>query len=139
MKVAFDTNVLLDVLCDREPFAEPASRILTLIEQGILSGCVCATSTTTIFYLTRKANGIAAARKQIKLLLSLLEVIPVNRQVLEAAAVSGLFDFEDAVIAEAARLSNVDVIVTRNEKDFKKSRVQVHSPTSFLAALETLE
>jgi predicted nucleic acid-binding protein len=139
MKVAFDTNVLLDVLCDREPFAESASRILTLIEQGILSGCVCATSITTIFYLTRKANGMAAARKQIKLLLSLLEVMPVNRQVLEAAAVSVLSDFEDAVIAEAARLSNADVIVTRNEKDFKKSRVQVHSPTSLLAALDSLD
>jgi predicted nucleic acid-binding protein len=139
MKVAFDTNVLLDVLCDREPFAESAARILTLVEQGILTGCVCATSITTIFYLTRKANGIAAARKQIKLLLSLLEVMPVNRQVLEAAVVSAITDFEDAVIAEAARLSNADVIVTRNEKDFKKSSVQVHSPVSFIAALEALE
>jgi predicted nucleic acid-binding protein len=139
MKVAFDTNVLLDVLCDREPFAEPASRILTLIEQGILSGCVCATSITTIFYLTRKANGMAAARKQIKLLLSLLEVMPVNRQVLEAATTSVMSDFEDAVIAEAAFQSSADVLVTRNEKDFRKSRVQVHSPTSFLNALETLE
>lgn len=139
MKVAFDTNVLLDVLCDREPFAEPASRILSLVEQGILSGCICATSVTTIFYLTRKANGVAAARKQIKLLLSLLEVMPVNRQVLEAATASPISDFEDAVIAEAAFQSGADVLVTRNEKDFKKSRVQVHSPTSFLAALESLE
>jgi predicted nucleic acid-binding protein len=139
MKVAFDTNVLLDVLCDREPFAEPASRILTLVEQGILSGCVCATSITTIFYLTRKANGIAAARKQIKLLLSLLEVMPVNRQVLETATASGITDFEDAVIAEAAYQSGADMLVTRNAKDFKKSRVSVYSPQALLTAIETLE
>ncbi|MDZ4656022.1 MAG: PIN domain-containing protein [Bythopirellula sp.] len=139
MKIAFDTNVLLDVLCDRDPFAEPASRILALVEAGILQGCVCATSVTTIFYLARKTSGLANARRQVQLLLSLLEVLPVNRQVLEAATNSQFTDFEDAVVAEAAHQGKADVIVTRNEKDFKKSRVQVHSPQALLTAIETLE
>jgi predicted nucleic acid-binding protein len=139
MKVAFDTNVLLDVLCDREPFAEPASRILALVETGVLQGSVCATSVTTIFNLARKASGLATARRQVKLLLSLLEVLPVNRQVLEAATNSQFADFEDAVVAEAAHQANADVIVSRNEKDFKKSPVTVYSPQALLAAIESLK
>ena len=139
MKIAFDTNVLLDILCDRAPFAEPASRILAMVETGALAGCVCATSITTIFYLARKTIGVAAARKQVRLLLTLLEVLPVNRRVLETALTSPLSDFEDAVITEAAYQSTVDAIVTRNEKDFKKSRVPVYSPQALLAALGSIE
>lgn len=136
MKVAFDTNVLLDFLTDRKPFAEPAARLLSLVEANSLDGALCATSVTTVFYLARKATGLAAARKQTKLLLALLEVLAVNRSVLESAITSNFRDFEDAVVAEAAYQAGVDAIVTRNEKDFKHSRAPVYSPQTLIAALE---
>ncbi|HEY5973478.1 MAG TPA: PIN domain-containing protein [Geobacteraceae bacterium] len=52
---------------------------------------------------------------------------PVNRHVLESALVADFSDFEDAVIHEAACHLGVEAIVTRNQKDYRKSRIPVYS------------
>lgn len=135
MKVLFDTDVLLDVLLDREPFAESSAQLLSLVELAEITGCVAATSVTTIFYLTRKSLGAAKTRRAIDDLLGLLEVAPVNRLVLTRAVASKFADFEDAVIAHAAHESQADVIATRNVKDFKHSPIPAQSPADILAAI----
>ena len=131
----FDTNVILDVLLERLPFAEPAALLLAQAEHGQIQGFACATSVTTIFYLARKSLGRVDARRQIADLLSILDVAPVNRAVLERAARSEIDDFEDAVIAESARQVNAQVILTRNERDFARSPIPAHSPISLPALL----
>lgn len=135
MRVLFDTNVLIDFLLDRAPFAASAADLLSRADRGQIQGLACADSFTTIFYLMQKAIGREAARRHISSLLSVLDVTPVNRATLEHAAESGLRDFEDAVVAESGRQADVDCIVTRNERDFAGSRVTVHSPRSLLALL----
>ncbi len=55
MKVLFDTNVVLDHLLAREPFVDPAERLLSLVDSGALEGVVCSTTLTTIHYLAAKA------------------------------------------------------------------------------------
>lgn len=137
MKVMFDTNVILDVLLDRVPFAEPAAILLARAERGEFQGFVCATTVTTIFYLARKAVGREHARRQVADLLSILDVAPVNRAVLDRAAQSEIGDFEDAVIVESARQVQIQVILTRNERDFAKSPISAHSPSSLSAFLDT--
>ena len=82
----FDTNVILDVLLERLPFAEPAAHLLAQAERDQIQGFACATSVTTIFYLARKSLGRADARRQIADLLSILDVAPVSRAVLERVA-----------------------------------------------------
>ena len=131
----FDTNVILDVLLERLPFAEPAAHLLAQAERDQIQGFACATSVTTIFYLARKSLGRADARRQVADLLSILDVAPVNRAVLERAARSGIDDFEDAVIVESARQVDARAILTRNERDFARSPVPVHSPISLPALL----
>ena len=135
VRVLFDTNVLIDFLLDRAPFAESAADLLSRADRGQIQGLACADSFTTIFYLVQKAIGRDAARRHISSLLSVLDVAPVNRATLEHAAESGMRDFEDAVVVESARQANVDCIVTRNERDFAGSRVTVHSPGALLALL----
>ena len=131
----FDTNVILDVLLERLPFAGPAAHLLAQAERGQIQGFACATSITTIFYLARKSLGRDDARRQVADVLSILDVAPVNRAVLERAVRSGIDDFEDAVIAESARQVNAQVILTRNERDFTRSPIPVHSPMSLPALL----
>lgn len=131
----FDTNVILDVFLERLPFAEPAAHLLVQAERGQIQGFACATSVTTIFYLARKSLGRAGAHRQVADLLSILDVAPVNRPVLERAARSGIDDFEDAVIVESARQVDARVILTRNERDFARSPIPVHSPIALTALL----
>lgn len=138
MKVLFDTNVLIDFLLDRAPFADAATDLLSQVDRGQIEGLVCATSMTTIFYLVQKALGKSEARRHIATLLSILDVSPVNRTTLERAAGSAVTDYEDAVVIEAARQANATCIVTRDERDFAKSPIPVHSPGSLIGLIAQL-
>ena len=80
MKVLFDTNVILDVLQNRQPHAQAATQLVARIERKEITGYVCATTITTIFYLASKAIGAGTAKEQIKLLLELFEVTQVDRK-----------------------------------------------------------
>ena len=135
MKVLFDTDVLLDVLLDREPFAQASAQLLSLVELAEIDGCVASTSVTTIWYLTRKSLGAAKTRRAVEDLLGLVEVAPVNRIVLTQAVVSKFADFEDAVIAHAAHEARAHVMATRNVRDFKHSPVPAQTPDDILAAI----
>ena len=64
MRVLFDTNVVLDLLLARQPHVETAAALVARVERGELTGCLCATTVTTIFYLASKAVGAEAARAQ---------------------------------------------------------------------------
>lgn len=132
MRILFDTNVILDVLLDREPFSTTAAQLFSKVEAGELSGYICATTVTTLHYLTRKTVGTERAQKEIKKLLNLFEVAPVNRSVLEGALKARFADFEDAVIHEAAVQVEVQGIVTRNIADFKGANILLYSPEELL-------
>jgi predicted nucleic acid-binding protein len=127
VKILFDTNVVLDVLMDRMPYADAAAELFSQVEEGTIIGYLGATTITTVFYLAAKTVGAARAQAEIRKLLTLFEVAPVNRPVLEAALGVDFKDFEDAVIHEAACHVGADAIVTRNQKDFKKSRIAVYT------------
>ncbi len=139
MKTLFDTNVILDVLLDRSPFADDAAYLLSKVEQSEITGFVCATTITTIHYLATKALGSKSASLHINSLLSLFVIAPVNRLVLENAASSKFKDFEDAVLHEAALHAGAKYIVTRNSIDFKKAKLPVFEPREFINALEALK
>jgi len=138
MKVLFDTNVVLDVLLDREPFAPVALRLFSKVEGGEIGGWICATTVTTIHYLASKEIGAVGARGAVDTLLSLFDVAPVNRVVLESALASGFDDFEDGVIHEAARHVAADAIVTRDARGFERATLRVYSPTEFEKSMSML-
>ncbi len=132
----FDANVVLDVLLRRRPFDEPAGQLLSRAERGDVQGYICANVVTTIFYLARKAVGLDEARRQVRTILSILDVAPVTGAVLREAAESNMSDFEDAVVAASARRMQASAIVTRNERDFAKASISAYSPASLLVLLD---
>lgn len=139
MKTFFDTNVILDVLLDREPFSNEASFLLSKVEQSEITGFICATTVTTIYYIVSKALGHREASHHIQSLLSLFVIAPVNRLVLENATSSKFKDFEDAVLHAAACHAGAKYIVTRNIGDFKHSMLPVFEPKEFLNVIELLK
>lgn len=139
MKTLFDTNVILDVLLDREPFSTEASLLLSKVENSEIIGFICATSVTTIYYLISKALERKAASQHIHSLLSLFVIAPVNRVVLENAVDSEFADFEDAVLHEAACHAGAKYLVTRNIKDFKNAKIPVFEPKEFIIIIESLK
>ncbi|SHE74684.1 Predicted nucleic acid-binding protein, contains PIN domain [Lampropedia hyalina DSM 16112] len=132
MSILFDTNIVLDVLLDREPFALHSAQTLALVEQGQIRGYLCATTITTLFYLCKRAQTAQHAKQSIDTLLKLFDIAPVNRTVLSHAIETGFADFEDAVLHEAARLTGCHGIITRNVRDFACASLPIYTPEEFL-------
>ncbi|MFT4241345.1 MAG: PIN domain-containing protein [Acidovorax sp.] len=127
-----DTNVVLDVLLDREPHVHASAQVLAQVERGEVRGFLCATTVTTLFYLAARALDARSARGQIETLLRLFDVAPVTRMVLADALGTGFSDYEDAVLHEAARHAGVQGIVTRNVRDFSGAVLPVFTPDEWL-------
>lgn len=123
-----DTNVVLDLLLDREPWSAEAAKLFTEIERGAIDGYLAATTITTIHYLASKTVGATEAQREIRQLLALCSVAPIDRVVLEAALELGFTDYEDAVLHEAARSVGAEIIVTRNARDFSKADLRILTP-----------
>lgn len=133
MRVVVDTNIVLDVLLEREPFVNAAVDIFSLAEQSKVVAFLCATTITTVDYLLTRSLPVSAARDALRKLISIFEIAAVNRPVIERALGSKISDFEDAVLAEAGLMAGADSIVTRNTKDFAGSALKVFEPSEFLA------
>lgn len=136
MKILFDTNVVLDVLLKREPFAADAVNLFAAVENKRIQGYLCATTITTIEYLCTKGIGKNSARQAIKALLELFVIAEVNQKILCAAIDSGFADFEDAVLYQAGVYSGVDGVVTRNSKDFRLAEIPIYTPTELYESIQ---
>jgi predicted nucleic acid-binding protein len=136
VRIALDTNVVLDVLLAREPFAAESAAVLARVETGKAVGILAATTITTIHYLVAKNFGRSASLQAIHRLLGLCEIAPVNRAVLTSAAGSKIPDFEDAVLHDAASSLQAAAIVSRNPKDFKEAVLPVLSPAEAILRID---
>ena len=133
MKILLDTNVVLDLLLAREPFVAQAREIFVLIENGEIEGYLCANSVTTLHYLIGREKNKEEADEIISELLSLFEVIVVDKKVLLDATTNNGIDYEDSVIYTSAFHSNIEIIITRDKRGFKNAKISTLSPQEFLA------
>ena len=128
MKIVFDTNIVLDVLLIREPYAQMSMNLFDAVVSKEIEGYLCATTITTIDYLVAKIQDKQKSRELIRRLLDVFSVAEVNEAVLKKAVDSDFSDFEDAVLYQAGCYVGVDGFVTRNAKDFKTADLPIYSP-----------
>ncbi len=131
--VLIDTDVILDFFFNREPFSENAAQILSLCESKEIQGNVTPVIISNVYYLLRQGSKHEKVIEKLKLLISILDVLDINKPVILKALNSDFKDFEDALQNFAAEQNeNFDVIITRNIKNYKKSKLSVMSPIDFL-------
>jgi predicted nucleic acid-binding protein len=133
--VLVDTNVILDVLLDRQPHAEGSAAVWAAIEEGSLRGLLAGHAVTTVYYLVQKELGAAKARRIVSALLRVFGVAAVDGRVIQAALEILSADFEDSVTAATAGLTHCDYIVTRDPKGFRASPVPYLTPEAAAALL----
>ena len=127
-RILFDTNVVLDVLLDRQPHVEASAAAWAAVETGISEGMLAAHAVTTIHYLVRKEMGNIKARRIVTAILRVFGVAAVDGAVVQEALQLPFSDFEDAVTAAAARLAGCECIVTRDPRGFRGSPVRSLTP-----------
>lgn len=135
-RVFFDTNVLLDVLTDREPFVEAAAALWALAENRHLDGAMSAVSVPTIYYLIRRAAGHRKAVTAIRGMRAVFDIVPLDQTLIDQAIACEFPDFEDAVQSCAALRIDAQCIVTRDPKGFRKSEVRICTPEELLALID---
>jgi predicted nucleic acid-binding protein len=133
MKVLFDTNVVLDLMLEREPWRAEAEAIAEVDADGRLQSHVCASAITDISYIKRKLVGAERACVIVRTCLDRLQVVNVTHELLDGAERCGDNDFVDDLQIECATDARLDAIVTRNPKDFASSPVLILTPAELLA------
>lgn len=132
MRVLLDTDVNLDFILQRQPFYVEAKEIFVRLGKGDFEGFVCGITPLNISYIARKEFGNDKTRLEISKLLQLVNICEINAKILRSALTSTITDFEDAVQNESAIAENLDVIITRNTKDFANSTLKIYTPSEFL-------
>ena len=133
MKILVDTNVIIDALTSREPFREDAEQIFMLAANRIEDMYITAGSATDIYYLVRKhLHSTEQAKSVMSKLYELFHILDVTASDCKEALFTEMSDYEDAVISCCASHNHIDYIVTRNIKDYEKSKVQAILPVQLI-------
>lgn len=135
MRVLLDTDVVLDHLLEREPFAKAASQLFELNGQGTFDAYISGITPINVFYIGRKMIERDKLRQILNDLLLAMRVCPITHDVLNQAFALPFTDYEDAVQHASATAIQLDAIVTRNLDDYRNATLPVFSPTDFLNQL----
>ena len=134
-QILFDSDVLLDILAQRQPFVVASAQALNTVVKKQVQGFVSGHAVTNIFYILRRQIGSEAARKLIENLLQHIQIASVTDEVIHQALKSPIKDFEDAVTSAAVMSAGLEIIVTRNKADFVQSSIPAMLPEELLKML----
>jgi predicted nucleic acid-binding protein len=136
--VFLDTNIVIDVLANREPFSNSASKLLDYGDKGKINIYLSPISYSNIYYILRKKCSHREMISLLKDLKAILKTIDVTGQIIQEALESTLKDFEDAIQLNTA-LSNkkIQAIVTRDPKGFKNGDIAFLTPKEAIAIIES--
>jgi predicted nucleic acid-binding protein len=136
INILIDSDVILDSLLNRQPFSNDSSKVLTLCESKNYQGYVTGLIIANIYYLLKKEHNSQRILDAIKQLLTFLDVLVIDKNVILQSIDSDFGDFEDALQNYSAEnYASISMIITRNVKDYKKSRLSVVTPEMFLKTL----
>lgn len=135
MKLLIDANILLDVLQKREPHFHNSSLIWKLCETDSVEGYVSSLTLANLIYVMRKEldpNKIENVLQQLKLIFQFTDLSVTD---ITKAANLKWDDFEDAIQSAIAERIHADYIITRNVRDFNKSRITAFTPEEYLSRI----
>lgn len=132
-KLFVDADVVINFLTDRKPFSNPASELFELNEKGKLKLYLSATSINNIYYITRKYIGHKETLKVIEDLTETTEIAGTTKKEIVQALKNDFKDFEDSIqYSTALSIKDIGTIITRNIKDYKRSKIAVLTPEHYL-------
>lgn len=137
MKLMIDTNIILDIMLKREPFFNASYSALTGAIGRDIECMISTSAVTDLFYLLRKAfKSSEKARQTIGTLTQTFSLAAVTPPEVNAALISDIADFEDAVVDAVALHNKASYIITRNTRDYASSSVPAIAPEELLPILE---
>ncbi|HYX07528.1 MAG TPA: PIN domain-containing protein [Bacteroidales bacterium] len=135
-QIFIDTNVIIDFLADRTPYSDYAAILFQLAKDNKIKVHVSAISFNNTYYILRKVTSHKKALSLLSEIEGYVGVQETNRTIIQKAIKSNFQDFEDAIqYFSALQIGNINIITTRDLKDFKKSELPVLSPDTTIKIL----
>lgn len=132
MKVMIDTNIILDVLCNRKDFVDDSLKVFKLCEVKKVSGYISALSIPNIVYIMRKELDSKMIKEILEKLSLIFEIVDLKEDDLKRASTLNFKDYEDAIQSVQANRIKANYIITRNIKDYSNSKVAAIKPSELI-------
>ena len=131
-KIFIDTNILLDVAMHRNDFFQQAAIVWADCELRKVQGFISAISLNNMHYVMRKHGGSDTALENVRLILNIFTIVPLDESILRLAVDLPHKDFEDAIQTFSAVQAKADCIVTRDRQHFLNNYMPVISPAEYV-------
>ncbi|OFX18471.1 MAG: twitching motility protein PilT [Bacteroidetes bacterium GWA2_31_9b] len=136
-KVLLDTNIVIDLLAKREPFYQEAAKIFTLADRKVINLFVSALSFANVNYVLLRQRKPEEAKLILRKLKLLVGVLSLDEKIISLSLNDNDFkDYEDALQYYSALENDIEVIISRNLKDFQYSKLPVMTADQFINSIE---
>ncbi len=133
-RILIDTNIVIDLLSKREKFYDEAADLFSRADKKELDLTISSLTFANTNYILTKLKSAKEARGILRKFKVLVELLTLDDKITELALSDDNFpDFEDGLQYYSAIENQIDVIITRNKKDFKSSKIPVLTAKEFLA------
>ena len=136
-RVFIDTNVLVDWLTQRRPFADHSTKIIELVERRLLAGVLNPLVIANTYYVTATYLDKPTTRNLLTDFTSLFEIVDVSRQHVVNAVEKASGDFEDEIHVQTMLANDVKTVITRNSQDFARASLNAYTPSEYLERLHS--
>lgn len=131
-KVFVDTDIILDLLSNREPFYIHSARLFSAADRNEIKIYVSSLSFANLNYILSKQFSTSEAKQKLFHFKTLVTVLAVTDKIIELALSSDFKDFEDSIQYFTATEGNIKILLTRNLKDYKTADISVMTAEQFL-------
>ena len=131
-RLLVDTNIVIDLFAKREKFLTEAQELFTLSDKKEVKLYVSSLTFANTHYILSQSLKIDDSRKILRKFKVLVEVLPMDDKIIDLSLDSDFKDFEDAIQYYTALENNLELILTRNLKDFRLSRIPVLTAKDYL-------
>lgn len=132
-KIFIDTNIVIDLLSKRTPFFEEAATLFSLADKKQIEVSISSLTIANTSYLLLKQMDSNKAKSIIRKLRLIVKTLPLDDKIIGLALNDETFsDFEDCLQYFTALENNQEIIITRNPKDFKNSKLPTMTAKQFI-------
>lgn len=133
-QVFIDTDVILDLLMERQPHFEPVLKLFLKIQNREVSAFTSPVVIANLFYILNRHFDRKTAVQLLIKLTSLIKIPDCGERVIIQSLASDFKDFEDAIQYYTALAGNIPTLITRNVKDYKTAALTVITPLEYISS-----
>ncbi len=127
-----DTNIIIDLLAKRNNFYQEAQQLFTLADENKINLYISSLTFANTHYLLCKELNAEETRKILIKFKLLVNILPLDDKIIELALSSDFKDFEDGLQYYTALQNKLEIIITRNKKDFRTAKLPILTAKEYL-------